>query len=167
MDPETLKVLLSSQEKAFRAALDITADQEKARIATLELRVGDLVRSLEFTQAEVQDLKVENKTLLKSDHENRALIDDYKTRVEHLEQRLNYQEDYSRRLNLRFSGVHELSTGKTLEETASLVVKISEDKLQLPAMSLERTHRVGPINPTRLRTIVARFEKFSDRETDL
>ena len=147
--------------------MDIIADQTMARIATLESKIGDPVKGLEFTQVEVQYLGAENKTLLKSDSENRALIDDYKTRVEHLEQRLNYQKDYSHRLNLRFSRIHELSTGETWEETPSLVVKTIEDKLQLPTVSLERTHRVGPINPTRPRIIVAWFKKFSDRETVL
>ena len=167
MDPNTLKVLLNSQEKAFRAAMDIITDHMKERIATLESRVGDLVKSLEFTQAEVHDLKAENKTLQKSGRENRTLIDEYKARVEDMDQRLNYQEDYNHRLNLRFSGVQELSASETWEETATLVQKLIEDKLQLPSMSLERAHRVGPVDPSRPRTIVARFEKFADRETAL
>ncbi|KAK3888725.1 hypothetical protein Pcinc_007200 [Petrolisthes cinctipes] len=139
--------------------MDIITDQMKERIATLESRVGDLVKNLEFTQAEVHDLKAENKTLQKSNRENRTLIDEYKARVEDLEQRLNYQEDYNRRLNLRFSGVQELSASETWEETATLVQKLIEDKLQLPSMSLERAHRVGPVDPSRPRTVVARFEK--------
>ena len=59
MDPETLKVLLDSQERAFRAATDTIIEQMKGRTATLESRVEDLIKSLEFTQAEVQDLKNE------------------------------------------------------------------------------------------------------------
>ncbi|KAK3863123.1 hypothetical protein Pcinc_031065 [Petrolisthes cinctipes] len=34
-------------------------------------------------------------------------------------------------------------------------------------MKLERAHRTGQANPSRQRTIVARFEKFGDRETVL
>ena len=45
--------------------------------------------------------------------------------------------------------------------------KIIEDKLQLPSMNLERAHHVGPGDPSRPRIIVARFDKFADRETVL
>ena len=167
MDPETLKVLLDSQERAFRAATDTIIEQMKGRTATLESRVEDLIKSLEFTQTEVQDLKNELKSLQKTDRENRNLIEDYKIRIEDLEQRANYQEDYNRRPNLRFSGVPELCTGETLEETATLVQKIIINNLKLPSMDLVRAHRVGPLDPSRPRAIVARFEKFSDRETVL
>lgn len=84
-----------------------------------------------------------------------------------MEQRVNYQEDYSRRRNLRFSGVHEFSEGETWEQTAASVTKILDEKLQLPKVELERAHRVGPMNPSRPRTIVARFVKFGDREAAL
>ncbi|KAK4309590.1 hypothetical protein Pmani_018787 [Petrolisthes manimaculis] len=80
-----------------------------------------------------------------------------------LEQRQNYQEDYNRRNNIRITGLQE-QPGETWEETAITVSKLLEDKLQLPSMNIERAHRTGPAVPSRSRTVVARFEKFGDRE---
>ena len=39
-----------------------------------------------------------------------------------------------------------------------------EEKLQLPAVKLERAHRTGPVSQTGHRVIVTRFEKFGERE---
>ena len=164
MDSNTLKVLLDSHNQAYRSALDIVVDQFKSRITLMETTISDLTRSLEFTQAEVADLKGELKTLRKSDCEKQATIEDQKVRVEELVQRTNYQEDYSRRNNLRISGMKELLNGETWEQTARQVITLLQDKLQLPPINLERAHRVGPVGHSYPRTVIARFEKFGDRE---
>ncbi|KAK4301226.1 hypothetical protein Pmani_026644 [Petrolisthes manimaculis] len=105
MDPDTLKVLLDSQNQSFRSAVDIIVDQFKSRITDMETRMSDLTRSLEFTQAEVTDLKSEVKELQKSDSVKQTTINELQTHVKDIEQRTNYQEDYSRRNNLRISGI--------------------------------------------------------------
>ena len=81
-----------------------------------------------------------------------------------MEQRTNYQEDYSRRNNIRISGIRELPNGETWEQTAEQVSNLLKDKLQLPAMKLERANRVRQPGYLAPRTIVARFEHFGDRE---
>lgn len=58
-------------------------------------------------------------------------------------------------------------SGETWEETTSSVSKLLEDKLQLPAIDLERAHRVGQVRPSQPRAVVVRFEKFQDREAVL
>ncbi|KAK3896005.1 hypothetical protein Pcinc_000315 [Petrolisthes cinctipes] len=82
-----------------------------------------------------------------------------KSQIEEFERRINYKEDYNRRNNLRFTGIQEQPGGESWEETAQIVTKLLEDKLQVPTMKLERAHRTGQANPSRQRTIVARFEK--------
>ncbi|KAK3895784.1 hypothetical protein Pcinc_000507 [Petrolisthes cinctipes] len=89
-----------------------------------------------------------------------------KSQIEEFERRINYKEDYNRRNNLRFTGIQEQPGGESWEETAQIVTKLLEDKLQVPTMKLERAHRTGQANPSRQRTIVARFEK-SERLNDL
>lgn len=163
MDLEAIKVLLEAQDRAFKTALDIVVEQLQARLQAAETKSEDLVKSLEFTQAEVSDLLFELKVLQKSDSEQKGIINTLKLRIEELERRSNYQEDYNRRNNLRFTGIQE-KQGETWEETAVTVTKILEEKLQLPAIRLERAHRTGPVTPTRHRVIVARFERFGDRE---
>ncbi len=157
MDTEVIKVLLDSQEKTFHTAMDFVVDQFKSRIREAEVTIQDLTRSLEFSQAEVKDLQSEVKELRKFASEI------LKSQIKDLEQRQNYQEDYNRRNNLRISGIEE-KLGETWEETAIAVSKLIEEKLQLPAVKLEHAHRTGRVLPSRSRVVVARFEKFSDRE---
>ncbi|KAK3893888.1 hypothetical protein Pcinc_002327 [Petrolisthes cinctipes] len=166
MDIEAIKVLLEAQDRAFKSAMDIVIEQLTARIQAAEKRTEDVVKSLEFTQAEMSDLLNEVKVLRQSDSDNRGTINVLKLQIEELTRRSNYQEDYNRRSNLRFTGIQE-HHGETWEETAVTVTKLIEEKLQLPAVKLERAHRTGPVIPTRQRVIVARFERFGEREAVL
>ncbi|KAK3871800.1 hypothetical protein Pcinc_023087 [Petrolisthes cinctipes] len=166
MDIEAIKVLLEAQDRAFKSAMDIVIEQLTARIQAAEKRTEDVVKSLEFTQAEMSDLLNEVKVLRQSDSENQGTINVLKLQIEELTRRSNYQEDYNRRSNLRFTGIQE-HHGETWEETAVTVTKLIEEKLQLPAVKLERAHRTGPVIPTRHRVIVARFERFGEREAVL
>ncbi|KAK4322527.1 hypothetical protein Pmani_006708 [Petrolisthes manimaculis] len=166
MDPNTLKVLLDSQNQSFISAVDIIVDQFKSRITDMETKISDLT-SLEFTQAEVTDPKSEVKELQKSDSVKQTTINELQTHVKDIEQRTDYQEDYSRRNNLHISGMEELPSGETWEQTTKTVQTILEDKFQLPPANLERAHRIGPGGHSQPRTIVVRFEKFGDREAVL
>ncbi|KAK3894503.1 hypothetical protein Pcinc_001758 [Petrolisthes cinctipes] len=150
MDIEAIKVLLKAQDRAFKSAMDIVIEQLTARIQAAEKRTEDVVKSLEFTQAEMSDLLNEVKVLHQSDSDT---INVLKLQNE-LKRRSNYQEDYNRRSNLRFTGIQEHHC-ETWEETAVTITKLIEEKLQLPAVKLERAHRTGPVIPTRHRVIVA------------
>ncbi|KAK3887048.1 hypothetical protein Pcinc_008813 [Petrolisthes cinctipes] len=165
MDTEAVKVLLEAQDRTFRTAIDLVVEQLKSRLQAAEGTVLDLTRSLEFSQQELKDLQSEVKVLKGSDKDHKDTIEVLKTRVVELEQRQNYQEDYNRRNNIRITGLKE-QPGETWEETAITVSKLLEDKLQLPSMKIERAHHTGPAVPSRSRTVVARLEKFGDREAD-
>ncbi|KAK3873464.1 hypothetical protein Pcinc_021541 [Petrolisthes cinctipes] len=163
MDTEAVKVLLEAQDRTFRTAIDLVVVQLKSRLQAAEGTVLDLTRSLEFSQQELKDLQSEVKVLKGSDKDHKDTIEVLKTRVVELEQRQNYQEDYNSRNNIRITWLQE-QPGETWEETAITVSKLLEDKLQLPSMKIERAHHTGPAVPSRSRTVVARLEKFGDRE---
>ncbi|KAK3887035.1 hypothetical protein Pcinc_008800 [Petrolisthes cinctipes] len=163
MDTEAVKVLLEAQDRIFRTAIDLVVEQLKSRLQAAEGTVLDLTRSLEFSQQELKDLQSEVKVLKGSGKDHKDTIEVLKIRVVEMEQRQNYQEDYNRRNNIRITGLQE-QPGETWEETAITVSKLLEDKLQLPSMKIERAHHTGPAVPSRSRTVVARLEKFGDRE---
>ena len=163
MDLEAIKVLLDSQAKTFHTAMDFVAEQFKSRIQEAEITIQDLTRSLEFSQAEVKDLQSEVREFKKFASESKTNSEVLKAQIKELEQRQNYQEDYNRRNNLRISGIEE-KPSESWEETANSVSKLIEEKLQLPTVSLERAHRTGPASSSRSRVVIARFEKFSERE---
>ncbi|KAK4320184.1 hypothetical protein Pmani_008947 [Petrolisthes manimaculis] len=163
MDLEAIKVLLDSQERTFRTATDLIVDQFKSRIQEAEVTIQDLTRSLEFSQAEVKDLQREVKELRKFESESKSTSEVLKAQIKDIEQRQNYQEDYSRRNNLRIRGIEE-KPGETWEEMAISVSNLNEGKLPLPAVKLERAHRTGTVSSSRSRVVIARFEKFHERE---
>ncbi|KAK4309380.1 hypothetical protein Pmani_018985 [Petrolisthes manimaculis] len=163
---EAIKVLLEAQNNSFKRALDVIVEQLNSRIKATEETVRDLTRSLEFSQAEVKDLQSQVSELMKRDNSNKDIIETLKRKICELEQRSNYQKDYNRRCNLRISGVPEQQGVETWEVTANTVKKLLQDKLQLPSMQIERAHRTGQASHVtgRPRTIVARFERYGDRE---
>lgn len=166
-----IKTLLESQERAYKSAMDVVVKQMNDRIMKLESTVADLTTSLQFSQREIDDLK---STIKEHDKEKQvtnvkidqqvAAINSSKSEIETLEERCNYMEDYSRRSNIRITGVEERSGGETWEQTAATVLSLLDDKMQLPGLELERAHRVGQRRDARPRPIVARFSRYSDRE---
>ncbi|KAK8384218.1 hypothetical protein O3P69_009156 [Scylla paramamosain] len=57
MDLAAVKVLLEAHERAFKSAMDIVTEQLKGRIQTTESTVNDLIKSLEFSQSELLEIK--------------------------------------------------------------------------------------------------------------
>ena len=140
MELDAVKVLLETQERTFRSAMGIVVDELKERVRLVEGTVTDLIKSLEFSQTEVRDLKSDNTVLRKSDMDKQVIIDGLQARIVELERRLNYQEDYSRRNNLRITGLKEQGS-ETWEQTATVVLTLLQDKLQLP--DVKRTRSPG------------------------
>ena len=168
-----LKILLETQESAYKNTLEIILKKMDAKFESLKTTTNDLSRSLEFTQSEVDELRHQVKQLERAEREYQERIKslteelkDKNDRLKNLEERCNYQEDYSRRNNLQIVGIEE-SEGETWEQTAVLVTKLLEEKLQLPNVEVERAHRVGNRTDHRQRPIIARFTRFCDREAVL
>lgn len=161
------KTLLDSQKQAYLSAIEVIKDQFNARVAALETRVSELTTSLEFTQAEVVELKGQVKALEKEKKNYDSAMNVANSERQDLQNRCNYLDDYSRRHNLRITGVGEQVHEETWEQTASKVQTLLNEKLELPSVALERAHRVGRVQESRPRPIVVRFERFCDREAAL
>ena len=174
MDPAVLKTVLASQEQGYRGALEIFMNQMENKVQALQSSISELTRSLEFTQQDVQDLTLKVNQQQHDLEGKNQTIEDLNDKlkasgvhVKDLYERCNYQEDYNRRNNLQISGIEESRAGETWEQSATIVSKLLEEKLQLPNIQLERTHRVGRGGDLRPRPIVARFARFCDREAVL
>ncbi len=166
---EELKLLLEVQQKAYKDAMEILVGDVTDRLRKLEKQNDQLRGSLEYTQKEVDTLKSDNEKLkeelcdLKKDVMKKSGIAE---KMNEIQDRLNYQEDYSRRNNIRLDGIEE-RPNESWEETQEKVQRLLRDKLKLGSATLERAHRVGPrpgSGSTRPRTVVARFACFGDRQ---
>ena len=83
-----------------------------------------------------------------------------------------YLEAYSRRENIKFDGIPELTSSQqqdappATEDTTSVLVNFMEDVLGIEdakSIEFQRVHRMGkPRNGSR--TIIARFLRYSDRD---
>lgn len=162
-------MLLEVQQKAYKDATELLMTTVTSRLQQLENRNQELLRSLEFTQSEVDLIKNEN-TKLKEDLSNLKIElikkTDTEEKINKINDRLDYQEDYSRRNNLRFDGLEE-RPNESWEETQEKVQRLLREKMNLGQVELERAHRVGSrsdAGTTRPRTIVARFARFADRQ---
>ena len=92
---------------------------------------------------------------------------DFEVTIQKMERSIDYQENQSRRCNLRFDGVSEVD-GETWEQTEKNVRRAMTTALELPeaqvhAINIERAHRTGGTG-TRARTIVVKLKSYKDRE---
>ena len=86
-------------------------------------------------------------------------------KIKSLEDKILYQEVYSRRENLRFFGIPEAAQG--VENTSQVLYKFFEDELELENgrdIEFQRIHRVGKKKTGQPRPIIARFLRFPERE---
>lgn len=166
---EDVKLMLEIQLKAYKDSTQMLLNDLMERLRQVESRNKELVHSLEFTQKEVDTLKSGNTVLreelnmLKKDMSKQAEV---QVKVDKLMEKMNYQEDYSRRNNLRVDGLEE-QANETWEVTQDKVQRLIRDKLELGPIEVERAHRVGPrtdSNTGRPRTTIVRFVKFEDRQ---
>lgn len=168
---EDVRVMLEVQQKAYRDCVEILLSDVTSRLRQLEVRNGELVQSLEFTQKEMDSLKEENKTLKKEISDMKMATSTSTTvdeKIDKINNKLDYMEDYSRRNNLRFEGMEE-KPNETWEETQHKVQQLLRSKMELGSVQLERAHRIGPSHSggTRPRTVIARFTRFEDRQQTL
>lgn len=166
---EDIKLMLEIQHQAYKNTIEILMQEVNNRMKLLETHNRDLVHSLEFTQRQVDDLTKDNKTLkeeivdLKKEITMKTEVED---KLQTLKDRIDYQEDYSRRNNLRFSGLEE-NVNESWEETQAKIRRLLQNQFKLESVPIERAHRVGPRNilqGSRPRTVVARFNSFNDRQ---
>lgn len=90
-----------------------------------------------------------------SQRQSNTIIEGLKTRIGDLTQRMNSQEHYSRRNNIRIMASMNLPNGETWKQTATQVLTLLQDKLQLPHMKIERAHRGGLVGQSFPQAVVA------------
>ena len=164
-----VKRLLQVQQDAFQACL-------QSAIAEINRRVDNFMRetttsltelrvSLQYTQTQVDELTAKQ-TNDNVDDLGRKLRDCEDT-IARVERTVDYQENQSRRCNLRFDGIPD-AENETWEQAEKNVRREMTTSLELPetqvrAMTIERAHRTGRTG-SKARTIVVKFAQYKDRE---
>ncbi len=165
---EMFVALLQQQQDNFQCFAKMILDSTNQRLDTLTREVQEIKTSIQFTQKEVDDIKISNTD--QADHGKALQVDIMKIcdSLLVLTDKLEYLEGQSRRNNLVIDGIIE-TPGETWTEAEEKVKKIFAEKLQLQrSIEVERAHRTGkPLMGERPRPIVVQFLTHKDRSAVL
>ena len=163
-----IKDLIDSQQRAFKDCFETLFLPLSQKVDEQANIIYELRRSLEFTQNEFQETK--NELLSSKSHITKLqeLNHEQSTEISELKKQVSDIEDHSRRVNIRIDGIKE-TPKETWEQTHVKVKKLLSDTLQLPDVKIDHAHRVANpksnnANSSKPRTIIARLEKFADRQ---
>lgn len=139
--------------------MESSVNGTKGEVATLSAKTDDfekavstMDRSLSFLNSEIEQLK--------------SRMDEDEAEIKSLNNRILYQDVYSRRENLRFFNIPE-STDATKENAKELIYRFIERELEVDNardIEFQRVHRIGAKKPDSPRPIIARFLRFPDGE---
>ena len=140
----------------------------RSRIVQLEEEKENMKQSLEFTQAEVRDLKSQ----VKAATEELIAANKEIVKTNELERRISKQECFNRRNNIKFFGVKDADdesprdTETTLRKFLKKEMQITNDELE--NIQFERVHRIPTCPKTskqvQPRPIIAKVTFFQDKE---
>lgn len=159
--------LLQQQQENFKGFVKIIVDSTNTRMDAMTRDLQDIKTSLQFTQKDVDDIKVESAK--HKDRSDTLQSDIFKVceGMMSISDKMEYLEGQSRRNNLVFEGINE-SPNETWAETEEKVNIILNEKLNFQhKIEMERAHRTGKPRGDRPRPIVVKFLRHKDRSTIL
>lgn len=155
-----IKLLLDVQAKGYSDSIDRLYGEMNSLRKRYDEKIHDLEISLEYSYKTMEELKrnvVAKDAFVK--HENVTKSD-----IENLKIKLNKQEDYSRKHNIRIDGIEELKA-ETSEQTHVKVTNMIKQCFNVANIDIDIAHRVGSPNSRQgSRTILAKLAKLSDRD---
>ena len=159
MDTNSLELLLNNNLTTIKAFVEVMFKSVREEVSSLKDENAELRHSLEFTQSEVESLKVtvrDQDSQLKFFHEKLEANTGVGERVRVL-------EDFSRSKNLRITGLPQL-TRETSEQTRHTVQKLINEKLQLDDVLVKDAYRVGNSNTGSIpKQVIAKLESTGDK----
>lgn len=92
-----------------------------------------------------------------------SMLEELKIKSDTMEEKIDDQENYSRRTCLLVHGIKE----ETNEKTDEIVLKLCENNLKVPLAleQVERTHRLGKPATGKTRPIIVKFSNYRIRQT--
>ena len=157
---EDLELLLQTQRESYKDALTVVTQAFESRISNLESSLGE-------AKIEISRLKSISSLQEKIIENLKNPITNYRADQEAATLRIDSLEDHSRRNNLRFEGLPE-NDQENWEQSENKVRKLLKEKLGFEdSLQIERAHRIGKPQFGKVRPIVAKFLRFSDRSVIL
>ena len=173
-----VKELMKAQEATMKSLFNAFVENSNKRIDNLTEKVKGAIVSLEYSQAELQDLKKETQQLaeaatkLRKEEESKSITHEKKVKevndkLKDLENKTDDLENRCRRNNLCFDGVRE-EANESWSTTENKIKEIISTKfnIQTDEFTIERAHRVGKqYTSDKPRPIVAKFNNYKVKES--
>ena len=144
------------QEKVSSLEIEVVGVKDKQCI--LAKNFSHMEENAKFVDEQIKDLH--------------GSMNEKRVNISECRKQILYLETYSRRENIKFDGIPELTTSRqqdastATEDTTNVLVNFMEDVLGIEdakSIEFQRVHRMGkPRNGSR--TIIARFLRYSDRD---
>lgn len=132
--------------------------QNNERISELKNENEELRRSLEFSQNELTEFK----GVVERQERKVAELESVVSTLSELPDRVREMEDYSRRNNVRVSGIPPLPQENS-EKLQAHIQAILREKMNI-SPTIDVVHRTGQPMPGKPRPVVVRFVKHKDRQ---
>ena len=158
-----IKLLLDVQAKGYNDAIDRVYNEMNNIKKQYDVKIHDLEVSLEYSYKTIDELKrsvIEKEAFIKQEKYTNSEIHNIKLK-------LNRQEDYSRKHNIRIEGIDE-SRDETSEQTQIKVRNIFQQYFNNQEIGIDLAHRIKSPNRNHgPRTILTKLSKRSDRDVIL
>ena len=164
MDLDTIKSLLEIQQSSYKDATALLFDTLNKRIEDQNKILYELRGSLEYSQEELRETRAAVSQCKEKIAAQDKELTELKNKANLLSRQVAFQEDFSRRRNIRIDGVAE-DNKETWEKTQVKVEKIIKEKMAIENVKVEFAHRINNknINRSMPRTIIARLGHDMDR----
>ena len=155
--------MLDRVESSYKSFTKIVIDSANTRIDGLVREVQDLRTSLQFSQKEVDELKLTKLQTVDTSQKQVVPQSDLLAKVDYL-------DNQSRRNNIIIEGLGPDSASETWADTESKVREMFQNKLKLDCktIEIERAHRNGRFSQTEdkpgPRPVVVKLLRFKDRD---
>ena len=133
-------------------------DSIQREIKSLHQDIKEVKKSLEFSDQKLEIIVKEHEALKTDNTQLQGKVKSLEYQNRYLSSKVNQLEDYSRKNNIRISGIEEKRGEDCFKEINNLFEKIGCMEIYL-----ERCHRTGKREDGKNRDIIARFSYFPDK----
>ncbi len=175
---EVVRELLSVQLQSFKSAVELLTGRINDDIKAIRDDVNDLKSGLSFTCKDVEDIQGKLTALESNCQQIESGVKDQRSIVDSLEDQMEYQENQSRRNNVKLIGIPESDGPESWSDSEKIFMDNVKAELHIEEdLQIERAHRVGSkrqestyvrrdgsVAPSKPRPIVAKLKSYKDRE---
>ena len=155
-----LKLLLEVQAKGYNDSIDRLHREMSDMKKHYDEKIRDLEIFLEYSYKAMDEIK----TSMTPKDIFVKLEDKSRDELQRLDSRINRQEDYSRKHNLRIDGLDE-SKSETSQQTEIKVLNMFQQYFDVSNIEIDIAHRIkSSSNHKNNQTILVRLKKLSDRD---